>query len=83
MTAYTIRVMTGQRKAGVCRQCRRPIEFRLNVRGHLMPFDAGAVALHTERDELTHVSHDVMSRDTLHFSTCPRRTASAASGARA
>lgn len=75
MTEYLIRVMTGQIRTGVCREkaCRQRIEFRLNIRGKWVPFDAGARPLHSERDPLTHVAHDLMSPDDLHFATCKHR----------
>lgn len=79
-------VTSGLRTGARCREavCKAPIDFRLNVhakpKARWMPFNAGAVPLHTETDERG-VKYQLMAKSDLHFTTC--RAKRPAAGARA
>ena len=74
-----IRVMAGVILRRKYREhgCGKPIDLRLNTNGKWMPFTRGATPLHTEQHEVTHVKHDLMSRDDLHFRSCLKRQSAA------
>jgi hypothetical protein len=68
-----ILVWAHMREDAKCRFCKRPIVWRVNrATGKSLPFDPGAFVFHTERDEVRGLQFELLSRDNLHFVTCPR-----------
>lgn len=70
-----VRVLSWNRSAGICKFCRRPIEWAKTERGNPIPLNPHAFILHTERHETTTVRVDVLGPDASHMATCARKPA--------
>ena len=67
-------ILAGYRKAGRCRDCHRPIVWVTTApKGKRLPFDCEPVVLEREQNPTTLVRFEVISKDHLHFTTCPKR----------
>jgi len=71
---HLLRIVAGYRKAGRCRDCHRPIVWVTTApKGKRLPFDCEPVVLEREQNPTTLVRFEVISKDHLHFTTCPKR----------